>query len=170
MRFSFLRDLWGIFTLLMLFVCDKIYVNFFDSFAAISISSKFTTKKLLRDHIILAFSPTEESPIISFLCSFTSGVVFILTTSLSGGHSIPDINSGGRTKQPILNETKPPISKMRQNRRFRKRDKTADFENETKSPILKWDKTADFKVGQDGRFCKRTNCHQNCFSDKNVLA
>ena len=23
-------------------------------------------------------------------------------------------------------------------------DKTADFENETKSPILKWDKTADF--------------------------
>ena len=27
---------------------------------------------------------------------------------------------GGRTKQPILNETKPPISKMRQNRRFRK--------------------------------------------------
>ena len=33
------------------------------------------------------------------------------------------------------NETKPPISKMRQNRRFRK-----------------WDKTADFKVGQNRRF------------------
>ena len=32
----------------------------------------------------------------------------------------------------------------RQNRRFRKRDKTADFENETKQPILKWDKIADF--------------------------
>ena len=33
---------------------------------------------------------------------------------------------------------------MRQNRRFRKRDKTADFKNETKQPILKWDKIADF--------------------------
>ena len=43
-------------------------------------------------------------------------------------------------------ETKPPISKW---------DKTADFEIETKPPISKWDKTADFKVGQDGRFCRR---------------
>ena len=43
-------------------------------------------------------------------------------------------------------------------------DKTADFENETKQPISKmrqnrrsrkWDKIADFKVGQDGRFCWR---------------
>ena len=31
----------------------------------------------------------------------------------------------GRTKQPILNETKPPILKMRQNRRFCKRKQTA---------------------------------------------
>ena len=30
-----------------------------------------------------------------------------------------------------------------QNRRFWKRDKIADFDNETKPPILKWDKTAD---------------------------
>ena len=30
------------------------------------------------------------------------------------------------------NETKPPIPKMRQNRRFRKRDKTADFLKENK--------------------------------------
>ena len=50
----------------------------------------------------------------------------------------------GQDKTAILNETKPPISKMRQNRRFRKWDKTADLENETKSPILKGDKTADF--------------------------
>ena len=60
---------------------------------------------------------------------------------------------GGRTKQPILNETKPPISKTRQNRRFRK-----------------WDKTADFKVGKTRRYCKRAICHQNCFSDRSVLA
>ena len=52
--------------------------------------------------------------------------------------------TGGRTKQPILIETKPPILKVRQNRRFWKWDKSADFENETKPPILKWDKTADF--------------------------
>ena len=52
------------------------------------------------------------------------------------------------------NETKPPIPKMRQNRRFRKWDKTADSENETKPPILQ----------------KRTNCYQNCFTDKSVLA
>ena len=96
---------------------------------------------------------------------------------------------GGRTKQPILNETKPPILKMRQNRRFWKWDKTADFENETKPPIskmrqnrrfwsgtkppiLKWDKTADFKVGQDGRFCKREQTAIKIFrfSDKSVLA
>ena len=44
------------------------------------------------------------------------------------------------------NDTKPPISKMRQNRRFRKRDKTADFENETKPPTLMWDTTTDFVV------------------------
>ena len=30
-----------------------------------------------------------------------------------------------------------------QNSRFWKRDKIADFDNETKQPILKWDKTAD---------------------------
>ena len=41
---------------------------------------------------------------------------------------------------------------MRQNRRFRKRDKTADFENETKQPILKWDKIADF--GKEGTVIK----------------
>ena len=30
-----------------------------------------------------------------------------------------------------------------QNSRFWKRDKIADFDNETKPPILKWDKTAN---------------------------
>ena len=33
---------------------------------------------------------------------------------------------------------------MRQNCRFWKRDNTADFDNETEPPILKWDKTAAF--------------------------
>ena len=33
--------------------------------------------------------------------------------------------------------------KVGQNSRFWKRDKIADFDNETKPPILKWDKTAD---------------------------
>ena len=70
---------------------------------------------------------------------------------------------------------------MRQNRRFRKWDKTADFENETKPPISKmrqnrqfrkWEKTADFKVGQDGRFCEREQTAIKIFrfSDKSVLA
>ena len=62
-------------------------------------------------------------------------------------------NKGGRRKEPILNETKSPILETEQNRRFRKWDKTADFENETKPPILQ----------------KRTNCYQNCFTDKSVL-
>ena len=44
---------------------------------------------------------------------------------------------GGRTKEPILNETKSPILETGQNRRFRKWDKTADSENETKPPIKK---------------------------------
>ena len=36
-------------------------------------------------------------------------------------------------------------------------DKSADFENETKPPILKWDKTADFEVGQNRQFfCQKT--------------
>ena len=35
------------------------------------------------------------------------------------------------------NETKQPIFKTRQNSRFSKRDKTADFQNETKQPIFK---------------------------------
>ena len=39
---------------------------------------------------------------------------------------------GGRTKEPILKETKSPILETGQYRRFRKWDKTADFENETK--------------------------------------
>ena len=43
---------------------------------------------------------------------------------------------GGRTKEPILNETKSPILEMGQNRRFWKWDKTADSENETKPPIV----------------------------------
>ena len=41
------------------------------------------------------------------------------------------------------NETKQPIWKTGQNSRFWKRDKIADFDNETKPLILKWDKTAD---------------------------
>ena len=41
----------------------------------------------------------------------------------------------GRTKQPILNETKPPISETGQNRQFEK-----------------WDKTANFKMRQNRRF------------------
>ena len=45
------------------------------------------------------------------------------------------------------NETKQPIFKTRQNSRFSKRDKTADFQNETKQPI--------FKTGQNSRFSKR---------------
>ena len=60
---------------------------------------------------------------------------------------------GGRTKEPILNETKSPILETEQNRRFQKGDKSADFGNETKPPISemrqnrrfrKLDKTADF--------------------------
>ena len=39
-----------------------------------------------------------------------------------------------------------------QNSRFEKRDKIADFDIETKPPILKCDKTADFKVGENRRF------------------
>ena len=35
------------------------------------------------------------------------------------------------------------ISDARQNSRFWKGDKIADFDNETKPPILKWDKIAD---------------------------
>ena len=42
---------------------------------------------------------------------------------------------GGRKKQPILNKTELPILETVQNRRF---------DNETKPPILKWDKTAAF--------------------------
>ena len=52
---------------------------------------------------------------------------------------------GGRTKQPILSETKAPILETGQNSRFWKRDKIADFENETKQPILKRYKTAYFE-------------------------
>ena len=37
---------------------------------------------------------------------------------------------GGRTKQPIFNETKPPILQAGQNHRFQKCDKTADFKVE----------------------------------------
>ena len=68
--------------------------------------------------------------------------------------SLCNPTEGGRTKGPILNETKSPILETGQNRRFRKWDKTADSENETKPPILQ----------------KRTNCYQNCFTDKSVLA
>ena len=53
---------------------------------------------------------------------------------------------GGRTKEPILNETKSPILQTGQKRRFWKWDKTADFENETKPPIS--------KMRQNRRFCK----------------
>ena len=70
------------------------------------------------------------------------------------GEPFKGVHKEGRRKEPILKETKPPIPEMRQNRRFRKRDKTADFEKETKPPIL----------------CKRTNCYENCFTDKSVLA
>ena len=35
------------------------------------------------------------------------------------------VHRGGRTKEPILNETKPPIPKMRQNRRFCAREQMA---------------------------------------------
>ena len=61
--------------------------------------------------------------------------------------------TGCETKPPILewdktadfkNGTKSPILKTGQNRRFWKRDKIADFENGTKSPIL--------KTGQNRRF------------------
>ena len=52
--------------------------------------------------------------------------------------------------------------KTRQNSRFSKRDKTADFQNGTKQPI--------FKTGQNSRFSKRdkmsavtTNMHGTCF-------
>ena len=55
------------------------------------------------------------------------------------------INRGQDKTADFENETKQPILKTRQNRRFWKRDKTADFEKETKPPILKWDKTADFE-------------------------
>ena len=37
-----------------------------------------------------------------------------------------------KIKPPILNETKPLVSKRRQNRRFLKWHKTSDFENENK--------------------------------------
>ena len=52
---------------------------------------------------------------------------------------------------------------MRQNRRFRKWDKTADFENETKSPILKWDKTADFIVEQTADFVEENKLQSKLF-------
>ena len=55
--------------------------------------------------------------------------------------------SGGRTKEPILNETKSPILETGQNRRFRKCDKIVDSENETKPSIS--------KMRQNRRFCKR---------------
>ena len=58
---------------------------------------------------------------------------------------IPKIEiTGGRTKQPILNETKAPILETGQNRRFWKRDKTADFDNETKPPISKMRQNSRF--------------------------
>ena len=57
------------------------------------------------------------------------------------------LKSECRTKEPILNATKSPILQTGQNRRFRKWDKTADFENETKLPIS--------KMTQNPRFCKR---------------
>ena len=47
------------------------------------------------------------------------------------------IFSGGRTKPPILNETKQPILKTRQNSQFWKRDNIADFGNGRKRPISK---------------------------------
>ena len=61
--------------------------------------------------------------------------------------SIVYVAKGGRTKEPILNETKSPILETGQNRRFRKWDKTTDSENETKPPIP--------KMRQNRRFCKR---------------
>ena len=41
------------------------------------------------------------------------------------------------------------------NLQFLKPDNTAHFENETKQPIWKWDKTAGFRVRQKRRFCKK---------------
>ena len=49
-------------------------------------------------------------------------------------------------------ETRPPFSKMRQTFRICKGAKTADFVNERKLPI--------FQI--------ETNCHQNCLSDESV--
>ena len=56
-------------------------------------------------------------------------------------------DSENDTKQPILIETKPLISKMRQNRRFymRQNEKNPPILNETKPDFENWDKTADFK-------------------------
>ena len=45
------------------------------------------------------------------------------------------ITEGRRPKEPILNETKPPILEKERKSQFQKRDKT---------PILKWGKTAGF--------------------------
>ena len=91
----------------------------------------------------------------SFLCQ---GAFFHFTQKTK----TPTSCEGGRTKEPILNETKSPILQTGQNRLFQKWDKPADFENETERPIS--------KMRQNRRFCKRTNCYQNCFTDKSVLA
>ena len=67
----------------------------------------------------------DDGPEMSFEVSMVT-LSFITTNNL-----------GGRTKEPILNETKSPILETGQNSRFRKWDKIADFENETKPPISK---------------------------------
>ena len=41
-----------------------------------------------------------------------------------------------------------------QNSQFAKRDKIADFDNETKPPILEWDKTTDSKKNRSLLFVK----------------
>ena len=73
---------------------------------------------------------------------------------------------------------------------FWKRDKIAQFDNETKLPILKWDKTVDLyrngdrtkqsilnktkppisKMRENRRFCKREQTSIKMVSDKSLLA
>ena len=48
------------------------------------------------------------------------------------GEPFIGVHKEGRRKEPNLNETKQPIPKLRPNRRFRKRDKTADFVEKNK--------------------------------------
>ena len=84
------------------------------------------------------------------------------------------ISDFGNEKKPRIpeNETKLPIPKMRQNRRFRKWDKTADSKNETKPPIpkmrqnrqfRKWDKTTSFENETTADFLKENKLLSKMF-------